>query len=58
MGNGTGSATGRGVAGSGIVAGPGACGEGNIAGFSTGTGSLCVVGATTGLTVGPEMQPS
>ena len=56
MGNGTGSAAGRGVAGSGIVAGPGACGVGNIAGFSTGTGSLCVVGARTGLTVGPGTQ--
>ena len=46
------------MAGSGIVAGPGAGGVGNIAGFSIGTGSLCVVGATTRLTVGPGTQPS
>ena len=40
------------------MARPGAGGVGNIAGFSTGTGSHCVLGATTGLTVGPGMQPS
>ena len=41
VGNGTGSAAGKGVAGSGTVAGPGACGVGNITGLSTGTESLC-----------------
>ena len=46
------------MAGSGIVVGPGADGVGNIAGFFTGTGLLCVVGATTGLTMRPGMQHS
>ena len=58
MGNGAGSAAVRGVAGSSIVVGPGADGVGKIAGFSTGTGLLCVVGATTGLTMRPGMQHS
>ena len=46
------------MAGSGIVARTGAGGLGNIAGFSIGTGLLCVMGATKRLTVGPGTQPS